>query len=56
MANSVINQIAGIFQNNLGNRLSLELANGMIQEIAKLIPQTEASNDNPTTTDSSTAE
>ncbi len=27
-----------IFQNNLGNRLTVQLCNGMLQEIASLIP------------------
>lgn len=27
-----------LFQNNLGNRLTVELCNGMLQEIVKLIP------------------
>lgn len=34
-----LQKIAGIFQSNLGNRITVELANGMIQEIAKILPQ-----------------
>lgn len=34
----VINNVAKVFQNNLGNRITVELANGMIQEVIKQIP------------------
>lgn len=42
--------LAGIFERNLGNRLSMELANGMIQEVLKLLPEFEPvpESDNPT--------
>lgn len=47
----MINQIAQIFQNNLGNKLTVELANGMIMEIAKTLPKVEEINDDNTATD-----
>lgn len=40
-------QIAQIFQNNLNNKLTLELANGMISAIFQLLPQEPANVDNP---------
>lgn len=47
-------KIAQIFQSNLGNKLTLELANGMIAAIQQCLPaQQEVVNDNNTTTDSS---
>lgn len=43
-----VQKIANIFQSNLGNRITVELANGMIQEIAKILPQvSEPSEDKP---------
>lgn len=51
-----LNKIATVFQNNLGNRLTLELANGMVQEILKCLPQDNQgpANDHNTTTNPST--
>lgn len=34
-----LEEIQQIFVNNLGNKITVELANGMLQEIIKLIPQ-----------------
>ena len=49
-----LKKIAMIFQNNVGNRLSVELANGMIQEIAKILQENGLENNvNNSTTDSS---
>lgn len=42
------NALAQIFQRNLDNRLSVELANGMIGEILKLLPTIEPSDGPPT--------
>lgn len=45
----IINEIAKSFSNNIGNRITIELANGMLQEIAKHIPEMSIENvDNPT--------
>lgn len=52
----VLNQIAKVFQNNLGNRITVELANGMIQEISKSLPQPGPQDVNNTTTDPGTKE
>ena len=38
-SNKLINDVAAVFQTNIGNRITVELANGMIQSIAKLIPE-----------------
>ena len=35
----IIQEIAKVFQNNVGNRISIELANGMVSEISKHIPE-----------------
>jgi hypothetical protein len=43
-----LQKIANIFQSNLGNRITVELANGMIQEIAKILPQTTERSDDKT--------
>lgn len=51
----LMQQIAQIFVNNAGNRLTLELSNGILQEIVKLIPEPQENVDNPTT-DTSTKE
>ncbi|TXI40115.1 MAG: hypothetical protein E6Q59_03915 [Nitrosomonas sp.] len=45
-------QIAQIFQNNLNNKLTLELANGMISAIFQLLPQEPANVDNTAATTS----
>lgn len=42
----IMNQIAKIMQNNLGNRISVELANGILQEIQKFIPELEVTQEN----------
>lgn len=54
----IMNQIAKIMQNNLGNRISVELANGILQEIQKFIPELEVTQENVhnSTADSGTKE
>lgn len=34
----IVNEISKSFVNNIGNKITIELANGMLQEIAKHIP------------------
>lgn len=54
----IMNQIAKIMQDNLGNRISVALANGMLQEIQKFIPELEVTQENVhnSTADSGTKE
>jgi hypothetical protein len=49
MNENTANKIAAVFQSNLGNRITLELANGMLSEIIKLLPQSEEANVDTTT-------
>jgi len=52
-------EMVRIFQDNLGNRLTVALANGMIAEIAKHIPKEpvkEPENDNDSAADSDITE
>ena len=39
-----INEVAQIFARNVDNKLTLELANGMISEIIKLVQKSEEAN------------
>lgn len=48
-----INKIATIFQNNVGNRITIELANGMLSEIIKHLPEDQQI-EHPNPTDTST--
>ena len=54
----IMNQIAKIMQDNLGNRIGVALANGMLQEIQKFIPELEVTQENVhnSTADSGTKE
>ena len=40
------NQLAKIFQENVGNRISIELANGMLQSIMAVIEKEMQDNEN----------